>query len=93
MDSVKEEGVKKQKHVPREMERLSEAVERLFLVVNDLESKLSSILTDPEPPVKTNEEATVASHVVVLAADLREIKWRIDGISRIVDDVHKRLEL
>jgi len=81
---------KRQRHVPKEMERLEKAVDTLMSVVGEMETKLSSILTDPKPD-KAEDEKTI--FVVPLANTIREARYKIDTQSNQLGNILARLEL
>ena len=83
---------KRQKHVPNEIEQLDNAVGHLSSLIDEFAVKISTVLTS-EPPEEAKKQTEVAPSVVVLASEIRELKWRIDSIIRVVESMHRRLEL
>jgi hypothetical protein len=84
---------KRQRHVPNEMEQLHNTINHLSEITYELESKLGTVLAIEPPEDPTDKKAEVEPYLVTLAVDIRVFKYKVNGIIRVVESMHRRLEL
>ena len=92
MTIVGEEEVERQRQVSKELSKLSDTIEHLSEIIEDLEKKLGGVLVD-EVPDKADEKTEVLPSIVTLANDIRNFRCTIESIARRVSSILKRLEL
>lgn len=93
MDDVKGcASVTNQTHVNTQMNIVDSTLARLQKGVEELEGKLSPVLT-PQYPRDVNEKIEQLDELVPLADDIRNLNQRIGRISSTIHEINERLEV
>jgi len=84
-----------QSEIPRKFEELKETFMGLHKLVSDLETRLSSVLVEPTPEVKSASEEAGSRDLTAteLGGKLEDLKCGAVNLGRYISDIRKRIRL